>query len=58
MLVQVFLASAERGDREGVGQGEWTERHFGEKPAICLSHITKPTPLPTPTALLGNQTMW
>lgn len=44
MLVQVFLASAERG-------GAWRrwagvcgpKRNLGEKPAIPLSHITKPT---------------
>lgn len=48
MLVQVFLASAERRGGEEVGQGVRTLQNQGEKAAVCLSHTTKPTPLPTP----------
>lgn len=43
MLVHIFLASAERGGVEEVGQGVWTRAEAGEKPAVRLSHVTKPT---------------
>lgn len=44
MLVQVFLASAEReGGMEEVGWGVWAQAESGGEACIPLSHITKPT---------------
>lgn len=58
MLVQVFLASAERGDMEEVGRGVQTQQNLGEKPAVNLSYPTRPTAPTHPPALLRNQTTW
>lgn len=60
LLVQVFLASAARG---GYGEGGPgcvdPGRIWGRSlPFVFLSHTTEPTALPTPTALLWNQTAW
>lgn len=51
MLVQVFLASAERGDMEEVGWGVWAQVESGGE--ACHSPFPPyPLPLPTSTALL------
>lgn len=48
MLVQVFLASAARGDMEEVGQGVWTQAESGGR-SLPFAFPTPPNPLPLPT---------
>lgn len=61
MLVQVFLASAERGGMEEVGQVCGPEQNTGEKPVIRLSHTTEtccPFPPPQPFWEIRQRGRW